>query len=90
MNKSRTKATAEEIKEIQDLYRNAQATPVIAISGAHAQTGGMSGDAYRMFSKRMDEIATAHGLAPQAGEWGLDADGHFLSEHPIVEETPVG
>lgn len=85
MYKSKAKATPEEIEELRKLYRDAQSIPVIAISGAHAMAGGFSADARGRTIRRMDEIASAHGLQPQTGEWGLDEDGHFLSEHPIVE-----
>lgn len=85
MYRSKVRATPEEVEELTELNQQALSTPVFALSSEHAMTGGASADARRRVIRRMDEIAISHGLSPQAGEWGMDLDGTFLSEHPIVE-----
>ena len=86
MYRSKAIATADETAEIVQLAKRMRETPVIAFSSAHAMTGGASADARRAFIRRIDEIATLHGLQAQEGEWGFDpTTSHFLSSHPIVE-----
>ncbi len=87
MYKSKIKATPKELEELMELSDAVTNTPVIAFSSAHAMTGGASADARRILIRRMDEIAKGYGLECQAGEWGIDKDGYFLSMHPIKEHA---
>ncbi len=89
MHKSEAKLSPEELEEVMKLHREANATPVIAFGSAHAMAGGASADARRRVIRRIDELATSYGLKPQDGEWGIDLDGHFLSQYPIAATEPA-
>ncbi len=81
MYRSKARLTADEIDEIKQLHKSATA-PMIALHTIPA--GAKSG--WARLHERIDEMAAAHGLKSQAGEWGVDTESaEFLSTFPIVE-----
>jgi len=79
MFRSKVLATIEETEEIMELHRKATTTPVIKVG---TYMGGH--DEWKNLVERLEEMATAHGLEPQAGEWGFDIETRqFLSSFPI-------
>ena len=85
MHRSKAKATPAEIAEIESLHKSLTA-PMIAIHlGPPLAKSG-----WKRLYDRLDEMARAHGLEDQGGEWGFDAKtGEFLSQFPIVEVREV-
>lgn len=72
-------ATAKELTRAAELATQANNTPVIAFSGAHAMTGGASADAWRYVHDYIDKIAYLHELPEISGRYGLDLqNGEFL------------
>ncbi len=74
----------DELKEVVDLMRKAQNTPVMALSMAHGlEKGGFSGEAWTRFHERVDELAIEHGLpAPGEGNYGLDGSTGEILDIP--------
>lgn len=62
--------TAEEVKEVKALHRQASTTPVISFGGI----SDLSSHAWKHLHDRLDELAEAHGLPPTVGNYGLDGD----------------
>ena len=74
-------ATEEETKKIVELYEEAQSTPVIAMTSAHALRGGFSADAWDRVYKEIDRVAQVHGLPKPGYHYGFDPTTRaFMSE----------
>lgn len=72
-------ATKEEKEEILKLHKQAQSTPVIALSSAHAMRGGFSGEIWDRLKKKIHKIALSHELPEIEGYYGFDGkNGEFL------------
>lgn len=85
MHRSKATVTEEEAAELMELWRSASTTPVMLIGGINT-----AASARQRFIRRIDELATSYGLAPQKGEWGFDRETRqFLSQYPIEEEADV-
>ena len=72
-------ATEEEKERINKLHKQAQNTPVMALSGAHAMRGGFSGEIWDRLKKTVHKIALSHELPEIEGYYGFDGkNGEFL------------
>ena len=67
-------STDEEKEKINKLHKEAQQTPVIALSGAHAMRGGFSGEIWDRLKKTIHKIALSHGLPEIEGYYGFDGE----------------
>ncbi len=80
MRRTKIFATTDQAKEIADLADLARATPVIAMSSAHAlEHGGFAGEVRSRVNETIYRYALAQGLPEITGWYGFDpANGEFL------------
>ena len=80
MQRLNVKANQDEIDRATELLREAETTPAIAITSAHAlESGGFAGDAWGRVYAYIVKIAKAHGLPDTGGQYGIDLKtGEFL------------
>ena len=72
-------ATANEIKELQDLVKKAQDTPVIALTTSDMINGkDFASIAWDLVRKKCHELALVHGLPEISGYYGCTQDGKFV------------
>ncbi len=72
-------ATKKEKEKILKLHKQAQGTPVVALSGEHAKRGGFSGEIWDRLKKTVHKIALSHDLPEIEGYYGFDGEnGEFL------------
>ena len=73
-------ATEEEIEKIRGLVKTAEDTPVIALSSQDALDGNdMSTQAWKRVYDLLNKTAGKYGLPEIIGNYGLSADGEFLT-----------
>ncbi len=80
MRKLAVFATEDERKYLEGLLKQANRTPVIALSSKHAlEKGGLSGEAWDRLKKECHRVALEHGLPEIPGYYGmLIENGQFV------------
>ncbi len=79
MRTTNVKCSVEELAEIQQLSKQAAATPVMATSVAAGLAGrDFASLARKRCLERCHELALAHGLPEIPGYYGVTPDGEFV------------
>lgn len=70
----------EELDEMTKLAESAENTPSFGLSSEQVLSGNdFRGMAHKRMFARLTELAKSHGLPEISGEYGLSAEGEFIT-----------